>query len=163
MIFVVRKIAVVFCGPKQFVGWWLAQLGWLLCNKICTEQHGSGDGVHPLLPASSGGRSAAVSPSGGRDQARPGPPAGTCAPQQPPNSGIWRGWRRLTPEVVVRGDFQRRGGARERRGSVAMRRRWVRIRSITRGWVRLLSIQLLRAGPHQRRESSSFSSNSPTH
>ena len=38
-------------------------------------------------------------------------------------------------EVAVRGDFQRRGGARERRGSVAVRRSWVRIRSITRGWV----------------------------
>ena len=35
----------------------------------------------------------------------------------------------------MRGDFQRRGGARERRGSVAVRRSWVRIRSITRGWV----------------------------
>jgi len=71
----------------------------------------------------------------GRDQAGPGPPAGTRAPQQPPNPRIWRRWPRAYAEVAVRGDFQRRGGARERRGSVAVRRSWVRIRSITRGWV----------------------------
>ncbi len=29
----------------------------------------------------------------GRDRARPGLPGGTCAPQQPPNPGIWRWWR----------------------------------------------------------------------
>ncbi len=58
-------------------------------------------------------------------------------------------------EVVVRGDFQRRGGARERRGSVAMRRRWVRIRSITRGWVMKATMRI--SCPHRGHRSGSTS------
>ncbi len=53
----------------------------------------------------------------------------------PRTQGTGGGGATAYAEVVVRGDVQRRGGARERRASVAVRRRWERIRSITRGWV----------------------------
>ncbi len=58
-------------------------------------------------------------------------------------------------EVVVWGDVQRRGGARERRGSVAMRRRWVRIRSIARGWVMKATMRI--SCPHRGHRSGSTS------
>ncbi len=51
-------------------------------------------------------------------------------------------------EVVVRGDFQRRG-------SVAVRRRWVRIRSITRGWVMKATMRI--SCPHRGHRSGSTS------
>ncbi len=91
--------------------------------------------VHPLLPASSGGdqrprpnRAAGIRQGQGHQPAR-------AHPSSPRTQGSGGGAATAYAEVAVRGDFQRRGGARERRGSVAIRRRWVRIRSITRGWV----------------------------
>ena len=72
-----------------------------------------GGPIRPLLPASSGGRSAAASQSRGRDQARPGPPPGTCSPQRPPNPGIWRRWR----------NGLRRGGGAGRRPAPRRRAR----------------------------------------
>ncbi len=54
--------------------------------------------VHPLLPALIRGRSAAASRSRGRDQARPGPPAGTRAtPAAPEPKDLEAVAQRLTP------------------------------------------------------------------
>ena len=75
--------------------------------------------VHQLLPASSGGDQQPASQSRGRDQARPGPPAGTCAPQQPPNPGIWRRWRN---GLRRGGGAVRRPAPRRRAGAAGLRR-----------------------------------------
>ncbi len=45
----------------------------------------------------------------------------------PRTQGTGGGGATAYAEVVVRGDVQRRGGARERRASVAVRRRWERL------------------------------------
>ncbi len=116
--------------PENLIGW---------STRCFRSDPGSISGREPIARPGSGTAS--------RDQARPGAPAGTRAPQQPSNPGIWRRWPRAYAEVAVRGDVQRRGGARERRGSVAVRRRWVRIRSITRGWVMKATMRIWCVSP----------------